>query len=161
VKGEVGAVIVAFDPEDRDDRFPHRMTWQGEHDQESDMALYSTVPDQQVVGPGIARCEYGGFLLTWPPGRMYLVWEDPEFATALTPGERLLMAGIDYAMDRMVVYVAPSPPRAFLRQYAARRDRRIVHVPIGTLSPPTLKRIRFFHMLDGRQVRSYAREFIW
>lgn len=161
VKGEVGAVVVAFDPEDREARYSHRMTWQGEHDQESDMALYSTPPEDQVIGPGIARCEYGGFLLTWPPGRMYLVWEDPEFAEARTPAERLLMAGIDYALDRMVVYVAPSPPRSFLQQYATRRDRRIVHVPIGQLSPPTLKRVRVFHVLDGRQIRSYAREFIW
>ena len=161
VKGEVGSVIVSFDPADRDDRYPHRMTWQGEHDQESDMALYSTNPEEQVVGPGIARCEYGGFLLTWPPGRMYFVWEDPEFAAARTPAERLLMAGIDYALERMVVYVAPAPPRSFVRQHAARRDRRIVYVPIGQLSPPTLKRIRVFHVLDGKHVRSYAREYIW
>ena len=114
-----------------------------------------------MVGPGIARCEYGGFLLTWPPGRMYFVWEDPEFAAARTPAERLLMAGIDYALERMVVYVAPEPPRSFVRQYAARRDRRIVYVPIGQLSPPTLKRIRVFHVLDGKHVRSYAREYIW
>jgi hypothetical protein len=161
LKGEVGAVIVAFDAEDRDQRHPYRMTWQGEHDQESDMALYSTPPGEQVVGPGISRCEYGGFLLVWPPGRMFLVWEDPEFRAARTPAEHLLLAGIDYALERMVVYVGASPPRSFVRQYAARRDRKVVYLPMGQLSPLTLKRLRVFHVLDGRQVRAYAREYIW
>jgi hypothetical protein len=161
LKGEVGAVIVVFDAADRHGRYPHRMTWQGEHDQESDMALYSTAPGEQVVGPGISRCEYGGFLLVWPPGRMFLVWEDPEFHAARGPGEHLLLAGIDYALERMVVYVGASPPRSFVRQYAARRDRKVVYLPMGQLSPRTLQRLRVFHVLDGRQVRAYAREYIW
>jgi hypothetical protein len=160
-KGEVGSVVVAFDPEDREGRYPYRMTWQGEHDQESDMALYSTPPGEQFAGPGISRCEYGGFLLSWPPLRMFQVWEDPEFEPARTPAERLLMAGIDYSVERMVVYVAPSPPRALVRSYAARRDRQVVYVPIGQLSPVTLKRIRSFHILDGSEVRGYAGNFIW
>ena len=40
------------------------MTWQGEHTQESDMAFYSTDPYEQLVGPGIIRAEYGGFLMS-------------------------------------------------------------------------------------------------
>jgi len=31
-----------------------------------------------------------------------------------------------------------------------------VYVPIGQLSPVTLRRIRTFHMLHGREVRSWA-----
>lgn len=161
LKGEVGSVVVAFDPEDREGRYSYRMTWQGEHDQESDMALYSTPPGEQLSGPGISRCEYGGFLLTWPPLRMFGIWEDPEFDLAQTPAERLLLAGIDYSVERMVVYVAPSPPRALVKAYARRRDRRVVYVPLGQLSPVTLKRIRSFHILDGYEVRSYAGDFIW
>jgi hypothetical protein len=59
------------------------------------------------------------------------------------------------------VYVAPSPPRAQVKAYARRRDRRVVYVPLGQLSPVTLKRIRSFHILDGHEVRSYAGDFIW
>lgn len=125
------------------------------------MALYSTPPGEQLSGPGISRCEYGGFLLTWPPLRMFGIWEDPEFDLAQTPAERLLLAGIDYSVERMVVYVAPSPPRALVKAYARRRDRRVVYVPLGQLSPVTLKRIRSFHILDGYEVRSYAGDFIW
>ena len=161
LKGEVGSVVVVFDLEDRDGRYPFRMTWQGEHDQESDMALYSTAPGERMTGPGISRCEYGGFLLTWPPQRMFAVWEDPEFGGARSPGEQLLLAGIDYSVERMVVYVSPTPPRAQVKAYASRRDRKLVYVPLGQLSPATLKRIRSFHVLDGHEVRAYARDFIW
>ena len=65
VSGEVGAVVVIFD-EDRENRYPWCMTWLGEHNQESDMAFYSTDPYNQIVGPGIVRAEYGGFLLSYP-----------------------------------------------------------------------------------------------
>ena len=125
------------------------------------MALYSTPPGERLAGPGISRCEYGGFLLTWPPGRMFSVWEDPEFLTfAHSPGEHLLLAGLDYALERLVVYVAPRPPRPFCRAYAARRRRRLLYVPIGQLSPLTLRRLRIFHVLDGRGVRAWARDYI-
>ncbi len=160
VRGRVGAVVLAFDREDPQQRYTYCMTWQGEHNQESDMALYATPPGEHLVGPGIARCEYGGFLMTWPPGRMYSVWEDPEFAAARSPAERLLLAGIDYALERLVVYVADRPPRPFAHQFAARRNRKVLYLPLGQLSPTTLARLRVFHVLDGRHVRAYARDYI-
>ncbi|MCU1276404.1 MAG: hypothetical protein JWO48_3835, partial [Bryobacterales bacterium] len=40
---EVGSVVVIFD-EDRDDRYAYMTTWLGEHQNESDMAFYSTYP---------------------------------------------------------------------------------------------------------------------
>ena len=113
--GNVGAVCVVFDAEDRDDRYPWTMTWQGEHEGESDMALYATPPDRQVVGPKIARCEYGGFLMTYPPGRMFQVFEDPVFDEAETKAERLLLAAIDYSVEKRIVYVAAKPPRPKMR----------------------------------------------
>ncbi len=49
--GEVGAVVVIFD-EDREDRYQYLTTWLGEHQNESDMAFYSTYPFDNIVGPG-------------------------------------------------------------------------------------------------------------
>ena len=39
-------------------------------------------------------------------------------------------------------------------------DRKIVHVPLGQLSPVTLKRLRVFHVLSDRAARASARTFI-
>ena len=65
IHGEVGSVMVIFD-EDRDDRYSYMTTWLGEHQNESDMAFYSTLPFDNLVGPGIGRGEYGGFLMSLP-----------------------------------------------------------------------------------------------
>lgn len=158
--GNVGAVCVIFDAEDRADRYPWTVTWQGEHEEESDMALYATQPNAHMVGPKIGRAEYGGFLMTYPPGRMFHVFEDPYFDDALNKAERLLYAAIDYSVERSIVYVAAKPPRPKLVALARRTGHQIAYLPIGQLSPATLRNIRVFHVLEGRGVRSYAAEYL-
>lgn len=158
--GEAGAVVVIFD-EDRDNRYPWLTTWLGEHSNESDMAFYSTPPFDNLVGPGIGRAEYGGFLMTMPPGRMADVWTDPDYDLAETKPERLLLAAIDYSLERHVVYVAARPPRPMMRQIAARLERNILYIPLGALSPEKLRKIRVLHVLDSHERRRIASRYIW
>lgn len=159
MKGSVGAVVIIFD-DDRDDRYPWTMTWQGEHEQESDMALYATPPSIHVVGPGIGRAEYGGFLMTYPPGRMFRVFEDSYFDEAESKGERLLLAGIDYSVERWIIFIGKKPPRARIARRARRMGKQVMYLPIGQLSPVTLRELRVFHVLDGREVRGYAKDYV-
>jgi hypothetical protein len=163
-RGKVGSVVVIFDPDHQDkgggESFPWRVTWLGEHDQESDMAFYSTPAGVVMDGPGISRCQYGGFMLTYPPLRVYDIWKDPFFRTARTKPERLLMAALDYSVDTHVVYVAADPPSGRCLSAAARLGKKIIYLPIGVFSPVTLRRIRQFHVLDGHHVRKYAGAFI-
>jgi hypothetical protein len=160
IHGEVGSVIVIFD-EDREGHYNYMTTWLGEHQNESDMAYYSTYPFEHLIGPGIGRAEYGGFLMSLPARRMYDVWADPDYDFAETKAERLLVAGLDYSIQKYVVYVAAKPPRSVFRNIAARFGRTIVYIPIGQLSPVTMKKIRVVHVLDGYDKRESAKEFIW
>jgi hypothetical protein len=160
IAGEVGSVIVIFD-EDSGNRYNYLTTWLGENQNESDMAFYSTFPFDNMVGPGIGRGEYGGFLMSLPPRRMYDVWQDPDYAFAETKPERLLLAGLDYSIHRHVVYVAAKPPRSIFRSIAARLNRTIIYIPIGQLSPVTMKKLRVVHVLDGYDKRQIAKEYIW
>jgi hypothetical protein len=160
-KGGVGCLVVIFDEDRRKENFPYRMTWLGEHDQESDMAFYATDPAENIVGPGICRCEYGGFLLSYPPHRMMDVWQDPDYQMATTRAEVLLMAALDYSIEKYVVYVAAKPPRSIFKQMAARLDRKIIYIPLGSLSPHKLKQLRILHILSGKDKRDIAREYIW
>lgn len=160
ISGEVGSVVVVFD-EDRENRYPYMTTWLGENQNESDMAFYSTFPFDNLVGPGIGRGEYGGFLMSLPPRRMFDVWQDPDYDFAESKSERLLLAGLDYSIERHVVYVAAKPPRSIFRSIAARLGRTIIYIPIGQLSPLALKKIRVVHVLDGYDKRSIAKEYIW
>jgi hypothetical protein len=158
--GEVGSVIVIFD-DDAQGRYNYMTTWLGEHQNESDMAFYSTHPFEHLIGPGIGRAEYGGFLMSLPARRMYDVWADPDYDFAETKAERLLLAGLDYSIRKYVVYVAAKPPRSIFRNIAARFGRTIVYIPMGQLSPVTMKKIRVVHVLDGYDKRENAKEFIW
>jgi len=159
--GAVGSVVIIFDDDDNGARFPYLMSWLGEHEQESDMALYATDPLQQVVGPGIMRATYGGFMLTYPPGRLYDVWRDPDYGMARSKSEVLLMAAVDYSTDKLVVHVGAQPPPPRLREYAAARVRRIVHIPLGSLSPVSLRKMRIVHILAGRDKREIAKDYVW
>ncbi|MBW1774554.1 MAG: hypothetical protein JRJ82_16940, partial [Deltaproteobacteria bacterium] len=122
LRGKVGSVAVIFDPDlpDREGKeaFPWKVTWLGEHSQESDMAFYATPAGEVMDGPGISRCQYGGFMLTYPPLRVYDIWKDPFFDAARNKPERLLMAAIDYCLEKNVVYVAADPPSGWCHSLA-------------------------------------------
>jgi hypothetical protein len=158
--GEVGAVVVIFD-EDRDDHYQYLTTWLGEHQNESDMAFYSTFPFDNIVGPGIGRAEYGGLLMTLPPRRLFDVWSDDDYQFAESKPERLLMAALDYSVERFVVYVAAKPPRSIFRSIASHLNRKILYVPIGQLSPTKVKRLRVVHVLDSYERRAEAKDYLW
>ncbi len=160
IQGEVGSVVVIFD-DDRDNRYPYLTTWLGENQNESDMAFYSTFPFDNLVGPGIGRAEYGGFLMSLPPRRMFDVWQDADYEFAEAKSERLLLAGLDYSIHRHVVYVAAKPPRSIFKTIASRMGRTIIYIPIGQLSPASLKKIRVVHVLDSYEKREIAKEYLW
>lgn len=164
--GGVGSVVVVFDQDSPqedtawNEKYPWKTTWIGEHNQESDMAFYATPSTDNVVGPGISRCEYGGFMMSYPPRRLMDVWHDPDYDECRNKAEVLLMAAIDYAVRPLITYVAGTPPRSALKSYARRFGKKVVYVPIGQLSPVTLNKLRVFHVLDGRDKRDIAGEYI-
>lgn len=165
--GGVGSVVVIFDedsPQENEtfkEKFNWRTTWIGEHSQESDMAFYATHMGNNVVGPGISRCEYGGFMMSYPPRRMINIWDDWDYSECRNKAEVLLMAAIDYAVKPLVVYVASKPPRSIMKSFARRYGKKVVYIPIGQLSPVTLNKLRVFHVLDGHDKREIADEYIY
>lgn len=156
--GGAGSVVVIFDEEA--DKYPWKTTWLGEHGQESDMAFYATPLGESVVGPGISECTYGGFLMTMPPGRLFDVWSDPDYRGPFTAAEVLLLAALDYAREPRVVYVAPKPPRPNLKRFAAHLGKQIVYLPLGSLSSLSLKKLRRFHVLANRDVRTWTKDYL-
>jgi hypothetical protein len=159
--GSAGSVVMIFDEDPSGTSYPYLMSWLGEHEQESDMALYATDPLHQVVGPGIMRATYGGFMLSYPPGRLFDVWRDADYANARSKPEVLVMAAVDYSTDPIVVHISRNPPGAALRQYASRRGKRIVHLPLGSLSPASVNRVRVVHILAGHDKREIAKDYLW
>ena len=56
--------------------------------------------------------------------------------------------------------VAERAPRSWFHSIAGRMGKKLVYLPLGQLSPNTLKSIRSFHVLDGHHVRDIAKDYI-
>ena len=56
--------------------------------------------------------------------------------------------------------VSPKIPPAGWRRLARRYGKKIVHLPLKRFGGQLLERLRTFHVLNGKQVRSYAADYI-
>ncbi len=161
-QGQSASCVLIFQSEKRTETgFPWTMSWLGEHEQESDMAFYASNPLSNVVGPGIAQAEYGGFMLISPPRRLFDVWNDQDYIEFDYKEEVLLAAAIDYATKPLIVYASNSPPSHSLKARAQRQGKQIQFIPITTLSHYELQKLRRFHVLDSHKTRKIASDFIF
>jgi len=71
------------------------------------------------------------------------------------------MAAIDYSREKLVAHLAPSAPSDRLKAYAARQGKRIIHIPLGSVSPITVRKIRVVHILAGHDKREFAKNYVW
>ena len=156
----VGSVVMIFDEDRENSEYNYRLTWLGEHEQESDLAFYASNYEDQLIGPGIGRSIYGGFVMSYPPGRMFDVWSDPDYIAIPNKHEVLLVAGLEYSREKHVVYVAPKPPRSVFKRLAERMSKRIIYIPLGSFAPDTIRSLRRFHVLSGHDKRDIIREYL-
>jgi hypothetical protein len=159
-RGTIEIVVFLFEVPADPRIYDNRMTWYAEHVEESTLAFYATDPLKNLVGPGIAQAEYGGAMFLFPPRPIPDVWTDPRLDFTETLEERLLAGAFLHSRDRHVAVVSPRIPPASWRRLARRFGRKIVHVPLKRFSGQLLERLRTFHVLNGKQVRSYAADFI-
>jgi hypothetical protein len=159
-RGKLDCVVMLFDsPADPRD-YPWRTTWYAEHKEESTLAFYATDFSKELVGPGIALAAYGGALFLFPPVHIPDIWYDKALDFTETLEERLLAAACCYSACPHIALVSSAPPGAGWRKLAQRYGKKWVHLPIGQFSDATIQQLRMVHVLNGREVRSYAAEFI-
>ncbi len=158
--GTVEVVVFLFDHPADPQRYPWRATWYAEHDEESTLCFFATDFGTRMVGPGIAQAVYGGCFFLFPPRPIPDIWEDPRFDWTRSPEERLLAGALYHSRERRVALVAPRPPSAAWRALARQARRQWVYLPLRRFSPATVDRLRRFHVLNGKHVRSYAARFI-
>lgn len=159
-RGSIEIVVFLFDTPAEPSIYTSRATWYAEHADESTLAYYATDPFQKLVGPGVAQAEYGGAMFLFPPRPILDVWTDSAFDFTDTLEERLLAAAFAHSRERHVALVSPTPPLGTWRKLARRYGRKIVHLPLKRFSGSLLERLRTFHVLNGKQVRSYAADYI-
>ena len=159
-RGSIEIVIFLFDTPADPRVYTHRSTWYAEHVDESTLAFFATDAMKDLVGPGIARAEYGGAMFLFPPRAIPDIWTDASLDFADTLEERLMGAGLLHSREKHVALVSPRTPSPAWRRLARHFRRKLIHIPLQRFSGQTIERLRTFHVLNGKDVRSYAAEFI-
>ncbi len=159
-RGTLDCVLMFFDSPADPREYPWRITWIAEHHDESTLCLFATDFSREMVGPGIGCATYGGAMFLFPPRPVPEVWTDPQFDFTDTMEERLLAAGCVYSQCRHIAVLSESPPGLGWRRLAKKYGKKLIHVPLNRFSQETIQQLRNVHVLNGKQVRSYAADFI-
>ena len=159
-RGKLDCAVMLFDsPADPRD-YPWRTTWFAEHEEESTLAFFATDFQKELVGPGIGLGSYGGALFLFPPVPIVDIWLDPRLDFTETMEERVLAAACLHSKCPDIALLSSAPPGAGWRRLAKRFKKKWVHIPLGQFSESTIQQLRMVHVLNGKQVRSYAADFI-
>ena len=159
-RGSIEVVVFLFDVPADPQVYTNRATWYAEHRAESTLAFFGTNPFKNFVGPGIAQAEYGGAMFLFPPRPIPDLWDDDRLDVHDTLETRLLAGAFLHSRERHVAVVSAKPPSAEWRRLARKYGKKIVHLPLHRFGGQVIERLRRFHVLNGKEIRSYAAEFI-
>ena len=160
VRGRLDCAVMLFDSPADPREYPYRTTWISEFEWESSLAFFATDFTKEPVGPGICLSQYGGALFVFPSLHMPDIWHDRRFDFTETLEERLLAAACFYSRSKQIALLSAAPPGPGWRKLARRYGKRFVHVPLTRFSEQTLAQLRMFHVLNGKNIRSFASHFI-
>ncbi|MDG2184630.1 MAG: hypothetical protein P8K79_03055 [Mariniblastus sp.] len=159
-QGRLDCAVMLFDAPADPRHYPWRTTWFAEHENESTLAFYASSYLNEPVGPGICLAHYGGSLFLFPPVTIPDIWIDPRLDFTSTLEERLLAAACLHAQSPHIALVSAAPPGPAWRMLAKEFKKTWVHLPLSRFSDSTVQQLRMVHVLNGKQVRSYAADFI-
>jgi hypothetical protein len=159
-RGQVEIIVFLFDPEPEPSKYNWCQTWYAEHNEESTLCFYATEYMEQLIGPGIGQATYGGCMMIYPPRPIPDIWQDPRINISETLEEKLLEAAFFHSKEKNVTVVAPCAPRLTWRRLARNYGKKIIHIPLKRFSNQTIEKVRRFHVLNGKNIRSYAQRFI-
>ena len=159
-RGQVEVVVFLFDVPANPSRYTWQSTWYAEHGEESTLSFFATPFLENMIGPGIGQALYGGCSFIFPPRAVPNIWTDDRLHFTQTLEERLLGGALLHSQERRVVLVAPTPPSARWRRMARKLGRQIVYIPLGRFSSAMVDRLRRFHVLNNKGVRSYAARYV-
>jgi len=159
-RGKMDTAVMLFDSPADPREYPWRTTWFAEHKNESTLAFYATDFTQQPVGPGICLGNYGGALFIYPPVAIPDIWQDPRLDFATTLEERLLGAACLHSNCKHIALLSSAPPGHAWRRIAKQFKKSWVHLPLSQFSDSTVQNLRMVHVLNGKEIRSFAADFI-
>lgn len=158
-RGNIDTVIIIFD-EDHDIKYTEQTVWYAEHEEESTLTFYATDPFSDLIGPGVARCTYGGLSLLFPPIQIPSAFELTEGMNFKKLSHRLTYGALAFSQEKSVAYIANKKPDLQIKKMASKFRKSLIWIPLSSFSNETMHKIRKFHILNGKEVRSWATRFI-
>ncbi len=159
-RGQVEIIVFLFDPEPEPNKYKWCQTWYAEHNEESTLCFFATEYMEQLIGPGIGQSTYGGCMMIYPPRPIPDIWQDPRIHLSDTLEEKLLEASFFHSKEKNITVIAPCSPRITWKRLARKYGKKIIHIPLKRFSNQTIEKVRRFHVLNGKNIRSYAQRFI-
>ena len=159
-RGEVEIIVFLFDPEPNPNQYKWRQTWYAEHKEESTLCFFATEYMENLIGPGIGQATYGGCMMLFPPRPILDIWQDPRLKFSQTLEEKLLEAAFFHSREKNITLVSPCTPHLKWKRLARRYGKNMIHLPLKRFSNQTIEKVRRFHVLNGKDIRSYAKRFI-
>ncbi len=156
---KLDTVVIIFD-ENHDDKYPQHTTWYAEHKEESTLTFYATDPFAKMIGPGITESQYGGLSLLFPPRPIqdvFKLFPPSEFQSL---AEQLLYGALMHSDEKIISYVSAEKPNMRKRQMAKQFRKKLAWVPLQAFSEETLRQLRKFHILNGKEVRSWVGRYL-
>ena len=159
-RGRVEIVVFIFDIEPNQNNYQWCQTWYAEHNEESTLCFFATNYMDDMVGPGVGRATYGGCMMIYPPRPIPDIWKDPRIHVGKTLEEKLLEAAFFHSQEKHITVVTPCLPKSNWRKLSRKYHKSIIHIPLKRFSNQTIEKVRRFHVLNGKQIRSFANHFI-
>ena len=159
-RGKLDCAVMLFDSPADPREYPWRTTWFAEHKNESTLCFFASNYLDQPVGPGICLANYGGAMFLFPPVAIPDIWSDPRLDYSTTLEERLLSAACLHSECPHIALVSSAPPGSTWKQIAKNYKKKWVHLPLSRFSDSTIQQLRMVHVLNGKEIRSFASEFI-
>ncbi len=151
----INTIVMQFTKDDRP--YTNTMTWYAEHSKESNLSLVSSDPGDLIVGPGIGRAKYAGFISVFPP----LWWVEQISKDPTEPFLfRLIQAATRSSPSRIIGIIGVERPSLSMRSWAGKRGIRLVYLPLSAFSRDTIKRIRVFHVFRDKETRAQGKRYI-
>ncbi|MGL1903278.1 MAG: hypothetical protein OCC49_14150 [Fibrobacterales bacterium] len=154
-RSHIDTVVIIFD-DANDINYPHQTVWFAEHAEESTLTFFGTDPMNDLIGPGVARAQYGGLSLLFPPRPV----NNPFGLEGNTLAEQLLHGACVNAADKNIAYVSARKPTPALNKIARKYKKNLIWMPFAKFSTETLNQLRTFHVLNDKEVRTIATRFI-
>lgn len=159
-RGRIEIVVFIFDIEPNPNNYQWCQTWYAEHNKESTLCFFATDYMNDMVGPGVGRATYGGCMMIYPPRPIPDIWKDPRIHIGKTLEEKLLEAAFFHSQEKHITVVTPCLPKPNWRKISRKYHKNIIHIPLKRFSNQTIEKVRRFHVLNGKQIRSFAKHFI-